>query len=54
MIAIFLDMLHGCLEDYVDEIVVKFKEAYNHVNDMKKLFVKCKQCKLRMNPLNVI
>lgn len=36
----FQHMLHDCLQDYVDEIVVKSKEIYNHVNDLSKAFVR--------------
>lgn len=51
MSAIFHYMLHECLEDYVDDIVVKSKQADNHINDLKKVFSQCHKYKLRMNPL---
>lgn len=51
MIVIFYDMLHDCLEDYVDDIVVKSKEAFTHVNDLRKVFIRCTQYQLRMNNL---
>lgn len=30
MIAIFLYMLHGYLKDYIDDIIVKFNEVFDH------------------------
>lgn len=33
---IFYDMLHGCLEDFVNDIVVKSKELIQHVDDLGK------------------
>lgn len=44
MTVIFQDILHDCLADYVDHIVVKFKEAHNHVNDLRKV-KRCRQYK---------
>lgn len=44
-------MSHGCLQDYVDDIVVKSKEVDHHVNDPGKVFTRCRKYKLRMNPL---
>lgn len=51
MTAIFHDMMHGCLEDYIDDIVVKSKEVDQHVDDLRKVFTRCRKYKLRMNPL---
>lgn len=31
--SIFYDVLHAYLKDYLNNIVVKSKEHYNHVND---------------------
>lgn len=41
MIAIFHDMLHECLEDYIHDIVVKSKEVSQHVDDLRKIFIHC-------------
>lgn len=49
--ANFPDMLHDCVKDYVNDIVVKPKEVLNHVSDMRKVIVKCMQYKLRMSHL---
>lgn len=44
-------MLHGCLEDYVDDIVVKSKEVHQHVDDLRNIFDRCRIYNLRINPL---
>lgn len=46
MNAIFHDMLHNYLEDYVGVNGVKSKEASQHINDLKKVFLS-----EHMNPL---
>lgn len=51
MTVIFHDMLHRCLEDYVDDIVVKPKEVSQHVNDLRRVFTRCREYNLRMSPL---
>ena len=50
MTAIFHDMMHRELEDYVDDIVVKSKSREDHVQILKKVFERCRAFKLRMNP----
>lgn len=35
----FHDMLYDYLEDYIDDIIVKAKEVYNYVDDLRKVFV---------------
>lgn len=44
----FHDMLHDCPEGYIDNIVIKSKQVFNHVNDLRKVLVRCRQYKLRM------
>ena len=51
MTAIFHDMIHQELEDYVDDIMVKSKKREKHVQVLKKVFERCSTFKLRMNPL---
>ena len=51
MTAIFHDMMHRVLEDYVDDIVVKSKRWEGHVKVLRKAFERCRVLKLRMNPL---
>ena len=49
--AIFHDMMHCELEDYMDDIVVKSKKQEDHVKVLRKVFKRCRVFKLRMNPL---
>ena len=51
MTAIFHDMMHCEVEDYVDDIVVKSKRRENHIKVLREVFERCKLFKLRMNPL---
>ena len=51
MMAIFFDMMHHELEDYVDDIAVKLKRREDHVQILRKVFERCRTFKLRMNPL---
>ena len=51
MTAIFHDIMHQELEDYVDDIVVKSKKREEHFYVLKKVFERCRAFKLRMNPL---
>lgn len=44
-------ILHGCIEDYVNDIVVMSKVANQHINDQRKVFLGCRQYNLKMNPL---
>ena len=50
MMAIFHDMMHQELKDYVDNIVVKSKKRGEHFYVLRKVFERCKAFKLRMNP----
>lgn len=50
MTVIFHDMLRCCLEDFVD-MVVRFKEDRNYVNDLRQVFERCGCNKLKINPL---
>ena len=51
MMAIFHDMMHQELEDYVDDIVVKSKKRGEHFYVLRKVFERCRAFKLRMNTL---
>ena len=51
MTAIFHDMMHRELEDYMDDIVMKSKRQEDHVKVLRKVFERCRTFKLRMNPL---
>ena len=51
MTAIFHDMIHCELKDYVDVVVVKTKTKEGHFETLRRVFERCCQYKLRMNPL---
>jgi hypothetical protein len=51
MTAMFHDMMHREIEDYVDDIVVKSKIREDHFDILKKVFERCRLYKLKMNPL---
>jgi hypothetical protein len=51
MTAMFHDMMHCEIEDYVDDIVVKSKTRGDHFGILKKVFERCRLYKLKMNPL---
>ena len=51
MTAMFHDMMHYEIEDYVDDIVVKSKTRNDHFGILKKVFERCRLYKLKMNPL---
>lgn len=42
-------MLHECLKDYVNDIIVKSREISQHIDEV---FLRSRQFNLRMNPLN--
>ena len=48
MTAIFHDMMHQELEDYVDDIMVKSKKREEHFYVLKKVFERCRTFKLRI------
>ena len=54
MTAIFHDMMHQELEDYVDDIIVKSRRREEHFCMLKRVFERCRAFKLRMNPLKCI
>jgi hypothetical protein len=51
MTAMFHDMMHREIEDYVDDIVVKSKTREDHFGILKRVFERCRLYKLKMNPL---
>jgi hypothetical protein len=51
MTAMFHDMMHREIEDYVDDSVVKSKTREDHFGILKKVFERCRLYKLKMNPL---
>jgi hypothetical protein len=51
MTAMFHDIMHKEIEDYVDDIVVKSKKREDHLGILRKVFDRCRLYKLKMNPL---
>ena len=51
MTAIFHDMMHKEMEDYVDNIVVKSKTRTGHLQILEQVFERCRKYKLRINPM---
>jgi hypothetical protein len=51
MTAMFHDMMHKEIEDYVDDIMVKSKKREDHLETLRKVFDRCRLYKFKMNPL---
>ena len=51
MTAIFHDMMHKEMEDYVDDIVVKSKTRAGHFRVLELVYERCRMYKLCMNPM---
>ena len=51
MTAIFHDIMHKKIEDFMDNIVVKSKTRGDHLPILRKVFERCRLYELRMNPL---
>ena len=51
MTAIFHDMMHKEIENYVDDIVVKSKTRARHFQILEQVFERCREYKLCMNPM---
>ena len=51
MTAIFHDIMHCKLEDYVDDVVVKIETREGHFKTLRRVFKRCRQYKLCMNSL---
>ena len=51
MTAIFHDMMHKEMEDYVDDIVVKSKTRTGQLQVLEQVFKRCREYKLCINPM---
>ena len=49
MTAIYHDMMHKEMEDYVDDIMIKSKTRAGHFQVLERVFERCRKYKLRMN-----
>ncbi|PKI61410.1 hypothetical protein CRG98_018184 [Punica granatum] len=50
MVTLFHDMMHKEVEVYVDDMIAKSKEGKDHLVNLKRLFDRLKEYKLRLNP----
>ena len=50
MMAIFHDMMHDCMEVYVDDILVKSKTRERHFEALRRVLSRARQYQLKMNP----
>ncbi|RDX71528.1 hypothetical protein CR513_49110, partial [Mucuna pruriens] len=50
MVALFHDMMHKEIEVYVDDMIAKSKTIEQHIEDLRKLFIRLRKYKLRLNP----
>ncbi|PKI48814.1 hypothetical protein CRG98_030791 [Punica granatum] len=50
MVTLFHDMTHKEVEVYVDDMIAKSKEGEDHLVNLKRLFDRLKEYKLRLNP----
>ena len=49
--AIFHDMIHEEMEDYIDDIVIKSKTRTGHLRVLEQVFERCRKYKLCINPI---
>lgn len=42
MTPISHDMLYECLEDYIDDVIMKSREVSQYIDDLGKVFLGCK------------
>ncbi|PKI73154.1 hypothetical protein CRG98_006441 [Punica granatum] len=50
MVTLFHDMMHKEVEVYVDDMIANSKEGEDHLVNLKRLFGRLKEYKLRLNP----
>lgn len=50
MTAIFYDMMHTLLEDYVDDLLAKSLTRQNYLAVLDKIFSRIEQYKVHLNP----
>jgi len=49
-VTLFYDMMHKEIKLYVDDVIVKSKKEDNHIQVLRKLFVRLRKYKLGLNP----
>ena len=48
--ALLHDMMHNKVDAYVDDMIVKSKDREGHIANLRKLFERIKEYRLRLNP----
>lgn len=51
MTAIYHDLIHHIVEDYVDDLVVKSRKEEDHFKHLEMVFKRCRKFNMRMNHL---
>lgn len=46
--------MHDCIEDYVDDVVVKSKKSSQYINDLRRVFIRRREYNLKMNLLKCV
>ncbi|XP_030453603.2 uncharacterized protein LOC115675132 [Syzygium oleosum] len=54
MVALFHDMMHKEIEEYVDDMIAKSRRGEDHVEVLQKLFDRLRKFKLRLNPAKCV
>ncbi|RDY14742.1 hypothetical protein CR513_00144, partial [Mucuna pruriens] len=50
MVTLFHDMMHKEIEVYMDDMIAKSKTIEQHIEDLRKLFIRLRKYKLQLNP----
>ena len=50
MTTMFHDMMHGEIEVYVDDVIIKSKKQSDHVKDLRRFFERLCRYNLKLNP----
>lgn len=50
MVTIFHDLMHDCMEDYVDDIFVKSRTRESYSDCLRRVFERMRQYNMRLNP----
>lgn len=54
MTALFHDIIHKEVEVYVDDMIIKTRHRQDHLGHLRKLFIRLRKFKLRLNPYKCI
>lgn len=51
MTTFFHDMIHDCVEDYIDNLLVKSRKNEGHLEHLRRVFERCQEYDIRINLL---